>query len=239
MRTPHIVVPLLALIVLGIAPASAQNESPGRVDTARGNGRYVIEPGAEPLFADMLGRGETLPGGCKLTDGKIDRSSVLATYACGDAEIALELVHPESAKSGAVRTQRFAVGSQERDAPAGLVDSVARAHSRARSRIRMEGPRPPANRASAGGGRPRRGCRGRHPVVSASAPPTNELAGQGGRSPLYYLRYRSGCVLTILPGAIDRVVEEVHRNERDIADWPRRNVTGGVPLGMRRTCAGD
>jgi hypothetical protein len=119
------VVPLLALIVLGIAPASAQNESPGRVDTVRGNGRYVIEPGAEPLFAEMLGKGETLPGGCTLSDGKIDSTSVLATYACGDAQVVLELVHPDSAKSGAVSTERFAVGATRGTAPAGLVDSVA------------------------------------------------------------------------------------------------------------------
>ena len=192
MRTPHIVVPLLALIVLGIAPASAQNESPGRVDTVRGNGRYVIEPGAEAAVRGNAGQGETLPGGCTLSDGKIDSTSVLATYACGDAQVALELVHPDSAKSGAVSTERFAVGSHARDGPRRARRQRRGAHSRARSGIPMEGHRPTGNTGHRPvGGRRSRGRRGRPRVVISfcaadervsRARPSN--AGHRSRDPL-------------------------------------------------------
>src|SRR5689334_10342674 len=103
---PRILVPFLTVvIVLGIGHAEAADPSPAK-DASWHDERYVILPGSEDLFADMLGRGETLPGGCKLTDGKIERSSVLATYACGDAEVGLELDHPASPSAGAVRTER-------------------------------------------------------------------------------------------------------------------------------------
>jgi hypothetical protein len=124
---------LTAIIVLGIAHANAEDPPPA-ADAAWQDERYVIQPGAEDLFADMLGRGETLPGGCKLTDGKIERSSVLATYTCSDAEIALELDHPESPHAGAVRTQRFAVVVKSGAPPGALVDGLAsriRAHEAA------------------------------------------------------------------------------------------------------------
>src|SRR5881296_2517723 len=68
---------------------------------------YVIQPGAESLFADMLGGGQPLPGGCTLSDGKIQSTAVVATYSCGGAQVVLQLLHPDSAP------------------PAGLVDAVA------------------------------------------------------------------------------------------------------------------
>ncbi len=135
MRTtsPRIVLPfLMAMLVCRIA--YAQTDLPAAFDESRRHERYVIQPAAEALLGDMLALGETLPGGCTLSDGKIDRTSVFATYACGDAKIVLHLVHPADAPSSAVRTQRFAITVQSGTPPAGLVDAVAeriRAHEAA------------------------------------------------------------------------------------------------------------
>ncbi len=132
MTSPGIVVPFLAvMVVFGITRAKAEDPPP-EVDAARQSERYVIQPGAEPLFAEMLGQGETLPGGCTLSDGKIERTSVLATYTCGDAQIVLHLIHPASAPVGAVGTQRLAVTVASGTPPAGLVEAVA-------DRIRVHG----------------------------------------------------------------------------------------------------
>ncbi len=121
--SPRIVVAFhMAMVVVAYAPACAENRTPG---VARAGERYVIQPGAEALFGAMLGAGETLPGGCTLTDGKIERVSVLATYGCGDARVVLQLVHPTTAPSSAVRTERFAVATESGTPPAGLVDAVA------------------------------------------------------------------------------------------------------------------
>ena len=94
-------------------------------DAARQRERYVIQPGAEQLFADMLGTGQQLPGGCTLGEGKIERTSVVATYACGAERVVLELVHPSVAPNRAVRTERLAVGVKSGTPPAGLLDAVA------------------------------------------------------------------------------------------------------------------
>ena len=125
MTRPRSVVPFLtAMIVFGIAHAQAE-EPPPEVDAARQNEQYVIQAAAEPLFADMLGLGDTVPGGCTFSDGKIERTSVVATYTCGGAQIVLRLVHPTSAPDGAVHTQQFAVAVESGTPPAGLVNAVA------------------------------------------------------------------------------------------------------------------
>ncbi len=113
------------MAVLATAYASAADPPPPPVDAARQNERYVIEAGAESLLAEMLGRGETLPGGCTLTDGKIERTTVLATYSCGDRQVVLQLLHPALAPSRAVRTGRFAIATTSGPPPAGLVEAVA------------------------------------------------------------------------------------------------------------------
>ncbi|MEB2286415.1 MAG: hypothetical protein OZ922_17255 [Myxococcales bacterium] len=134
MTRPRIVVPFVAaMIVLGVVRAHAE-EPPPEVAGARRHERYVIRPGTEPLFADMLGRGETLPGGCTLRDGKIDRVSVTATYGCADGDAVLELLHPTGAASGGVRTERFLIIAKSGAASARLVEAVAeriRAHEAA------------------------------------------------------------------------------------------------------------
>ena len=126
-RTPRLRIAVLLVVAMtgfGIAHARAESP-PADVDAARANERYAIEPGTENLFGEMLGKGEALPGGCKLTDGKIERTSVLATYTCGDAQVVLQLGHPETAPAGAVRTERFAVDVQSGTAPDGLLAAVA------------------------------------------------------------------------------------------------------------------
>ena len=125
MPCSRIVVPILAaMVVVGIARAQPER-APIPVDAAGQNDQYVIQPGAEPLFADMLGSGQTLPGGCTLSDGQIERTEVLATYTCGGGQVVLQLLHPEIAHTGGVRTQRFAVTVKSGAPPAGLVDAVA------------------------------------------------------------------------------------------------------------------
>jgi hypothetical protein len=99
--------------------------APTPVDAARQNEKYVILPGAEPLFSDMLGSGQALPGGCTFSNGQIGRTSVLATYTCGGGHVVLQLLHPEIALPGGVRTQRFAITVKSGAPPAGLVETIA------------------------------------------------------------------------------------------------------------------
>src|SRR5512132_3082770 len=91
---------LLAVIaVVGVARGEPEGApAPGG---ARGeDGLYAIGPGQESLFSDMLGSGQTLPGGCTMGDGRIDRSSVVVTYDCGSGQVVLRLVHPADAPGG-------------------------------------------------------------------------------------------------------------------------------------------
>lgn len=121
----RIVFPFLAASILfGIGPAHADVPPPD-ADEARQTERYVIQPGGESLFGEMLGRGESLPGNCTLSDGKIERTLVLATYTCGDAQVVLELRHPDDAAPSALRTKRFALATNSGTPPAGLVEAVA------------------------------------------------------------------------------------------------------------------
>ena len=125
MPSSRIAVSILAAVA-GVGIARAQpGGAPMPVDAARENEQYVIQPGAEPLFADLLGSGQTLPGGCTLSNGEIERTSVLATYSCGGGNVVLQLLHPEIAPSGGVRTRRFAIVVKSGTPPAGFVDAVA------------------------------------------------------------------------------------------------------------------
>src|SRR5262245_50141766 len=117
----RIFVPLLAVVAV-VAVAGAE---PPVVDAARQSEKYGIQPGAEPLFADMLGEGQTLPGGCTFSGGQIERIFVLASYTCGGEQVVLQLVHPETAAPGGIRTQRFDISVKRGTAPAGLVEAVA------------------------------------------------------------------------------------------------------------------
>ena len=125
MPCSRIVIAVFAATAVGGIARAKPEGAPKPPDATPQNEQYVIQPGAESLFADMLGSGQTLPGGCTLGDGKIERTSVLATYTCGGGQLVLELLHPETAQTGGVRTQRFAVTVKSGPPPAGLVDAVA------------------------------------------------------------------------------------------------------------------
>jgi hypothetical protein len=95
------------------------------------NDEAVVPAGQEELLAEMLGRGATLPDGCKLSEGKIEYTTVKATYACPNGNVVFELSHPSRAGGEATRTDRFALTLKSGSPPEGLVpDLVSRIRSR-------------------------------------------------------------------------------------------------------------
>ena len=114
---------LLTMVVVGIA--RAEPAGPVAAEASRQTEEYVIRPGAEPLMAEMLGSGQPLPGECTFSDGRVERTSVLATYTCGAASVVLQLLHPSAAPGGGVHTQRFVITVKDGTPPAGLVDALA------------------------------------------------------------------------------------------------------------------
>jgi hypothetical protein len=112
------------MVIVRIACAEA-GDAPMPADEDRQNEQFVILPGAEPLFSDMLGGGQAFPGGCTFDNGQIEHTSVLATYTCGGEHVVLQLRHPEIAPPGGVRTQRFAITVKSGAPPAELVEAVA------------------------------------------------------------------------------------------------------------------
>jgi hypothetical protein len=86
-----------------------------------------IAPGQEPLLARMLGRGETLPGGCRLAGAAVEKSVVVARYDCASGPAAVELRHRDAALAPRAVTRRFALVDASRGPPApdGLVAAVA------------------------------------------------------------------------------------------------------------------
>jgi hypothetical protein len=84
----------------------------------------LIRPGQEEVIARMLGRGELLPGSCKLADGQIT-GIISATYSCANGRPRLQLVHPSRARDDALRTREFAIVLLEGSPPPGLLDAVA------------------------------------------------------------------------------------------------------------------
>jgi hypothetical protein len=125
---------VLASMALGTIACAQRESAAADVDPGQRNERYGIEPGTEELFAAMLGSGETLAGGCKLDDGQIERTVVVAKYTCTDGAVVLQLDHPDLAPADAIRTQRFAITVKSGTPPAGFVDGVAE-----RVRTREEG----------------------------------------------------------------------------------------------------
>lgn len=85
----------------------------------------LIPPGREVAVGRMLGHGDALPGSCRLTEGRIDRTLARATYACGDVPVTLELVHRSKARDAALRTRDFGILVVEGAPPAGFLDAIA------------------------------------------------------------------------------------------------------------------
>jgi hypothetical protein len=71
----------------------------------------VIPPGREALILDMLGGSAEMPGGCKLAGASVERTHVVARYACGDPAhaVVVELRHPRDGAAGAVAAGEIAV----------------------------------------------------------------------------------------------------------------------------------
>src|SRR5690349_18946827 len=124
-RARYFLLFVVAALTLGTTARAQTESAPADVDAARSSERYGIEPGAEQLLATMLGSGETLSGGCKLDDGQIQRTAVVATYVCSGGNVVLQLDHPDVAPPGGVRTGRFAITVKSGTPPSGLVDAVA------------------------------------------------------------------------------------------------------------------
>lgn len=82
----------------------------------------VVPPGQEGLILEMLGKGEVLPGGCRLQGAKALRTYVSATWACDGGEAIIEL-RPLSAGVG-ITTAKLAVVARG-EVPEGLADAVA------------------------------------------------------------------------------------------------------------------
>jgi hypothetical protein len=85
---------------------------------------HVVPPGQEELLADMLGRGETLPGQCRFGSGQVSGQVVLGTYTCPGGEVVVELRHPSTAATDNPRTERFAVAVRSGTAPAELTTAL-------------------------------------------------------------------------------------------------------------------
>jgi hypothetical protein len=102
--------------------AAAWVARPPRIDP-------LIRAGQEDVIAQMLARGERLPGSCQLADGQIDQTLVRATYSCAEGRIDLQLVHPSRAPANALLTRDFAVVLVDGSPPPGLFDAIA-AHVR-------------------------------------------------------------------------------------------------------------
>lgn len=106
--------PLLPLLLLAFAsPALASQVQ-------------VVPPGQEGLILEMLGKGELLPGGCRLTGARVLRTHVAADWACEGGNRSLELRSLDDSGPLVARTAKLAVISEdEGDAARALVDAVA------------------------------------------------------------------------------------------------------------------
>jgi hypothetical protein len=129
------------LACLGLALLTA----PPRAATAA-EGGAPIPPGRERQLAEMLGAGETLPGGCRF-DGGTNAAIVTAQYACGDRRLVVQLRDPDDAPVDAPHTAHFAVVVQRGAAPPGFLDALAaRIHAREDALVARRGGIPPAAR---------------------------------------------------------------------------------------------
>jgi hypothetical protein len=106
-------------------PAGQEHRMPGPAEAAGAAlGAPVVPPGQEELLGAMLGKGATLPDGCKMTGGEVDYTVVRGTYQCPGGEVVIELTHPSKASGAATRTERFAITVRSGSPPAGLMPAL-------------------------------------------------------------------------------------------------------------------
>lgn len=114
MKRPPLRALAAALFAVAAASGPAMAQAPA-----------VIPPGQEPLLADMLGKGASLPGDCAWAGATVEQTRVVSWYTCAGARVEVELRHPADAPPGATRTDRFAVRARGASSPPGLVDALA------------------------------------------------------------------------------------------------------------------
>lgn len=102
----------------------------------------AIPPGQEERAGRMLGLGEALPGGCRLTAAQVGPDVVSGRYGCPEGEVVLELGPPSG--PGA-RTERFSIAATG-PAPSALVAAVVERVRREEGEWLWAG-RPPSPRA--------------------------------------------------------------------------------------------
>lgn len=84
----------------------------------------MIAPGREEFLAKLLGKGETLPAGCKLGEGGVDHTVVRVTYKCPNGDIVVELTHRSQGLLLSTHTGKFAVHVASGSPPPGLMDKL-------------------------------------------------------------------------------------------------------------------
>jgi hypothetical protein len=111
--------PLSLWLPLAVWLAAASMPAVAAADTGR-----AIPPGQEELLGRMLGRGEALPGDCRLTGGGVEATIVVAYYTCSGAAIAVEL-HDVAGAASDLQTEQFAVVVRSGAAPPALLEALA------------------------------------------------------------------------------------------------------------------
>ncbi|HLY38136.1 MAG TPA: hypothetical protein VKU61_08875 [Candidatus Binatia bacterium] len=109
----------------GIAYRCQEHETATTLAGRPGEIRPLIRPGQEEVIAHMLGRGELLPGSCRLVAGQIDGARVTGTYSCPEGRVGVRLDHPSRAPDDATRTRDFAVVLVAGSPPSGFLDALA------------------------------------------------------------------------------------------------------------------
>lgn len=82
----------------------------------------VIPPGLEATIGDLVGVSESDLGGCAGRNASIDRTKIVAKYACNGQDAFVELHHPTDATAPRAKTEQFALVTT---APQPLVDALA------------------------------------------------------------------------------------------------------------------
>jgi hypothetical protein len=85
----------------------------------------AIPPGQEELLGQMLGRGATLPAGCRFTGGGVESTVVFARYECAGNSVVVELHDADDGPADALRTRQFAVVVRSGSASPELMDALA------------------------------------------------------------------------------------------------------------------
>lgn len=118
------------LRVLVLASAAIPSLMPGaraalgQPPPEQGAEEDVVPPGQEELLAEMLGKGRTLPGDCRLQDGQANGPVIRGTYECSSGAVTVELRHPSKKEWSSTRTSNFAVKVTSGSPPPGFEDAL-------------------------------------------------------------------------------------------------------------------